>query len=210
MKRLFGAAGIAAVLITAFAGGPRAQAGEIDLLAKWMTGTFSSAQQAEADTNFLDIQLEMVRIWSDRTDGYWIYVEQAAANSLSRPYRQRVYHLTGPVDSVYASDVYTIPDPMRYAGEGRNKNALSDLAPGQLMFRDGCTVYLKRQPDGSFSGGTRENSCESALRGASYATSEVMVTYDRIVSWDRGYDEKGGQVWGARTGGYVFMRTRYN
>jgi hypothetical protein len=210
LRKLFFASGIAAVLVTGLTTSPRAQAGEIDLLAKWMTGTFSSAQQAEADTNFFDIRLEMVRIWRDRTDGYWIYVEQASAKSLSRPYRQRVYHVTGPVDSVYMSDVYTIPDPMDYAGQGRDPDALSDLKPADLTMRDGCTVYLRRQPDGSFKGGTRGNDCESTLRGASYATSEVMVTYDRIVSWDRGFDEKGGQAWGATTGGYVFIRTRYN
>ena len=210
MKNLLLAAGIAAVLITGLTTSPRAQAGEIDLLAKWMTLTFSSAQQAAADTNFFDIRLEMVRIWRDRTDGFWIYVEQASAKSLSRPYRQRVYHLTGPVDSVYSSDVYTIPNAMDYAGQGRSKDALSDLKPSDLSMREGCTVYLKRRPDGSFTGSTRGSGCESTLRGASYATSEVMVTYDRIMSWDRGFDEKGEQVWGATTGGYVFIRTRYN
>lgn len=200
------------ILAPMFVGVPPADATdpEVNVLVQWMTGSFSSAAQSYADTNFLDIRLEMVRIWKDREDGFWIYVEQAAATHLKQPYRQRVYHVTGPVDDVFTSDVYTIPEPIRFVGMGRDEDALSEIGPEDLAKREGCTVYLKRQADGSFTGGTEENNCESTLRGASYATSEVMVTYDRIVSWDRGFDEKGEQVWGARTGGYVFLRTRFN
>ncbi|HRW89883.1 MAG TPA: CpcT/CpeT family chromophore lyase, partial [Flavobacteriales bacterium] len=60
-------------------------------LASWMTGSFSSAAQAEADTNYYAIELEMARIWPERTDGVWLYVEQAVAAKKEKPYRQRVY-----------------------------------------------------------------------------------------------------------------------
>jgi hypothetical protein len=52
-----------------------------DLLARYMLGSFSSAEQARNDTDYFDIELEMARIWRPRTDGIWVYVEQARADA---------------------------------------------------------------------------------------------------------------------------------
>jgi len=58
----------------------------------------------------------------------------------------------------------------------------------------------------TYEGSTEGNNCESDLRGAKYATSEVKISKDGIISWDRGYDAEGKQVWGAEKGGYIFKR----
>jgi len=50
--------------------------------------------------------------------------------------------------------------------------------------------------------------CPSELRGAKYATSEVTISKNGFVSWDRGFDENGNQVWGAEYGGYDFLRVK--
>ena len=147
----------------------------------------------------------MARIWRDRDDGVWLYVEQAVATSLDQPYRQRVYRLTGPRDGVFESEVYAIPEPLRFAGAWREERPLAGLTPDDLARRDGCTVYL-RWSDGAFEGSTREDACSSTLRGASYATSAVRAFADRLESWDRGFDADGNQVWGAEKGGYVFRK----
>jgi hypothetical protein len=179
---------------------------ELDTLATWMTGSFSSAQQATADSAFFDIRLEMARTWSGQRDGYWLYVEQAAAESLEQPYRQRVYHLTDGRDGSVRSEVYEIPDPLRFAGKWRSPAPLDGLSPDSLVRRDGCAVVLRRQPDSTFSGSTVGTECVSSLRGAAYATSEVSVRPDRLESWDRGFSATGAQVWGATEGPYVFRR----
>ncbi len=41
-----------------------------------------------------------------------------------------------------------------------------------------------------------------------YTTSEVVLSSDRMVSWDRGWDAEGKQAWGAEKGGYVFIKRR--
>jgi CpeT protein len=46
------------------------------------------------------------------------------------------------------------------------------------------------------------------LRGATYATSEVIIKNQQMISWDRGYDSSDRQVWGAEKGGYVFEKIR--
>ena len=94
-------------------------------LTEWMTGSFSSIEQAQADTNYFNIELEMVEIWRDRSDGPWIYVEQAVADYKDKPYRQRVYQLLERDNNEYASVVYSFNEPLRFAGDWNNKNPLS-------------------------------------------------------------------------------------
>lgn len=175
-------------------------------LATWLTGTYSSEEQAKIDTDYFDIRLHMVRVWKERSDGYWLYVEQALASKQERPYRQRVYHLTQPTDSTFESAVYTLSDPMRFAGQWRDENPLSLLTPDSLTKRDGCSIILMQKGEDFFEGNTIGTGCPSELRGAAYATSEVKLWQDKLISWDRGFDKEGQQVWGAQKGGYVFKK----
>ena len=71
---------------------------DLETLVKYMQGGFTSAAQASVDTNYYDISLHMARIWTARTDGYWLYVEQAVTKMLDKPYRQRVYHVVHQAD----------------------------------------------------------------------------------------------------------------
>lgn len=182
---------------------------DLDKLVTMMTGSFSSQAQAEADTNFFDIRLEMKPIWTDKTapeEGRYLYVEQAAAWALEKPYRQRVYHVTDNGDGVFASMVYALPDPDAAIGAWEVENPLAELSPADLVEREGCAVYLRLQPDGTFEGSTREKECTSSLRGATYATSEITIGVDEVLSWDRGWNENEEQVWGAEISGYIFKR----
>jgi hypothetical protein len=175
-------------------------------LVEWMTGSFSSAEQAASDSAYYDIRLEMVPIWADREDARWIYVEQAVAGSTESPYRQRVYRVTQLESDLFKSEVFAIPNAADYAGDWRDESPLAELSPDDLDPRSGCAVFLRQDVSGEFSGGTIGRGCSSGLRGAAYATSEVVIGPDRIESWDRGFDEDGNQVWGAVKGAYVFLQ----
>jgi len=180
---------------------------DLDTLADYMTGSFSSAEQAKSDTNFSDIRLQQARIWPNRTDGYWFYVEQAAAENLDRPYRQRVYHLFQKSDSLLQSTVYTLPNPSDFVGAWENPTVLAELTPEDLTEREGCAIILKKYGNEAFVGSTESLRCDSKIGGASFATSIVLINATEIYSWDRGFDMEGNQVWGARTGGYIFKKT---
>lgn len=180
---------------------------EIDRLAAMMAGSYSSAAQAAADTTYFDVRLRMTPIWPSRTDGHWLYVEQAIADSQDKPYRQRVYHLQRGANGELRSVVYTLPaPPLRFAGAWKSDAPLATLTPDSLTLRDGCAIVLLRQEDGSFRGSTHEHDCPSDLRGATYATSEVAVSDSVLQSWDRGFDATGKQMWGAVAGPYRFVK----
>jgi hypothetical protein len=179
---------------------------DVEVLVDYMIGSFSSEEQAEKDSNYYNIELEIVQIWKDRTDGPWIYIEQAVAESKDKPYRQRVYQLRKRKDGEIESIVYTFPDPLRFAGDYKKNFSLLRLTPDSLTLREGCEVVLYQADDGYFEGSTVDKNCSSDLRGASYATSKVLIDRDKLISWDRGFDKNGNQVWGATEGGYIFKK----
>jgi len=178
---------------------------DLDDLESWMAGTFSSAVQAAEDPDFFAISIHMAPIWTDRSDGRWLYLEQSVSEEPHRPYRQRVYRLVELVPGLFESQVFTLPDPGAVIGVWILDDPLAELSPDDLEERDGCAILLRRRGD-SFIGSTLASLCTGTLRGAAYFTSEVIVTPDGIVSWDRGFADNGSQVWGAIKGGYVFDR----
>jgi len=179
---------------------------ELEQLSQWMTGAFSSEAQSLEDPEFRHIVLHMARIWPDRQDGVWLYVEQAVAESADQPYRQRVYYLRRVGEDLFGSSVYTFDEPLARAGAWQLESPLADLGPADLTERDGCTIYLVRRADGAFEGSTLGRLCTSNLGGATWASSEVVITTEGMVSWDRGWNDAGAQVWGAEKAGYRFDR----
>jgi len=176
-------------------------------LAEWMEGSYSSEEQSKNDSDFYDIRLHMKSIWKERSDGLWFYVEQAVGTKQEKPYRQRIYCLIQLDNDNFESRVYTFNNPLHFAGEWKLENPLSSLSPDSLVLRKGCSVFMKYIDDNLFEGSTKSSDCESDLRGAKYATSEVKIYKDKLISWDRGFNEKDEQVWGATKGGYIFIKT---
>lgn len=175
-------------------------------LVSWMTGSFSSEEQSKSDTSYFDIRLEIVRIWPEKTGESWLYVEQAMASKKDKPYRQRVYRVRKTGDNVYESAIYMLADPLRFAG---HPELVSALPMDSLQLKNGCAVLLNwEEKRGEFVGATGAKSCPSDLRGASYATSEVILSENMLLSWDRGFNAEGVQVWGAEKGGYRFMKKK--
>jgi hypothetical protein len=189
--------------------GPR-EAGALDPVAdaaSWLCGHYSSAAQAAADPAFFDVRLHVVRIWVDRTDGPWLYVEQSMATAQEKPYRQRIYRLAALPDGGAESIIHELPgDPLAWAGAWKDVARFNALDPALLAVRPGCSVVLRYAGPGRMTGSTQGDGCASALRGAAYATSEVTLTTGELDSWDRGFDATGNQVWGSTKGAYRFVK----
>lgn len=177
---------------------------KLSILKEFMIGSFTSEAQSIVDTTYYNISLHMYPIWEDRTDAQYLYVEQALTAMPDKPYRQRIYKVTELSDNNFGSSIYTLDTPENYIGKWKSPEYFDQFDPTILTERDGCTVYLTLQVDGSYSGSTLDKECKSTLRGASYATSIVSIYSDKIVSWDQGFDSLDQQVWGALNGGYIF------
>jgi CpeT protein len=177
---------------------------KLELLSNYLSGSFSSTAQATADSNFFDVHLNVVRIWPTRPDGIWLYVEQAAANSLNNPYRQRIYHLYQAGDN-YVSAIYTIANQEAVIGGYKQAQHFESLTLNDVELKAGCEVYLKYN-NNHFEGETGNKTCPSDLRGAAYTTSKVWLSANEMRSWDQGFNNEGLQVWGSTAGPYIFKR----
>ncbi len=182
------------------------QAADLDQLYDMMTGSFSSAAQAANDSSYFNIHLVMHPIWLSDKSAKWLYVEQAVASHLKKPYRQRVYRLTQSSTGRFESRVYSLPDPEAAIHGWEKPDVFKTFSSADLIEREGCAVFLEKQAGGCFAGSTSENDCKSTLRGAAYATSIVEICKDKVISWDRGFDSNGNHVWGAEKAGYIFDR----
>jgi hypothetical protein len=188
---------------------PDAGAAEDRLLTlrTYLCGEHSSEAQAARDGSYYHITLHTTPMWTWRDDGPWLYVEQAVAETPDTPYRQRVYKLERTSDGRFWSRVFVIPQAASYAGAWKSGSPLSELSPSDLEERVGCAITLAWDDQRKvFVGSTSGTGCPSDLAGAAYATSSVTIEPDRMLTWDRGYDTTGQQVWGATEGGYEFLR----
>ena len=179
---------------------------EVERLAASLTGSFSSHAQATESSDYEDVRLVASRIWTRRSDGPWIYVEQAVSSSLLTPYRQRILRIVRLKDGSFDTLVYALPEAERYIGEGARPDAFASITPKDLAPRVGCEIHVNYRDDGIFIGETGEHSCPSELAGAVRATSEMEIWPGTILSWDRGWNVLGEQVWGPTRGAYRFDR----
>ena len=175
-------------------------------LYRWLTGRYDSSKQSTTDRSYYAINLTMCPVDALEYGARTLYVEQAMAGRA--PYRQRLYVVEAAADdrtqAVSRVFEFNQPDAMI----GFCKGQTSKLPAGVVAEeKQGCHVTLTWNADSAtFTGGTTGQGCASSLNDASYAASEVTLGADRLVSWDRGFDDKGKQVWGATKGGYVFDR----
>jgi len=187
---------------------PKIIAGSTSLqrLTTAMIGSFTTAEQALADQDCRNITLHVSRIWSDRSDGRWLYLEQALTDAPEHPYRQFIYQCTAREDGDIEVHIFNLPDPIAATGAWKNPALIDKLRPADCTLQRDCTLIIQAHPDGSFTGKTAGRGGASELRGASYATTELSISTQQIKIWDRGYNARGTQVWGSINSGYLFKK----
>ena len=187
-----------------------AAAGEssADRLARYLTGDFDSVDQAEANPEYFPVRLRVCPVAIPALGERVLYVEQSITGE--SPYRQRFYTVSavGDAPELARTEIYSMTDPASMVGycDAPGERALPTRAA--ITSREGCGVTVSW--DGEvFRGATGERTCESVLRGASWATAKIVVTEGAMSSWDQGWDASGAQVWGAVAGPYEFtLRAR--
>lgn len=151
---------------------------------------------------------------ADMVDGTKVlYVEHAFWRTPRKPFRQR-FLMVKPCPKEMKCDVELSSYAIRDAEEYKNfcdrpkdqrplpEEVIGDVA-GHLT-----TIHLQRCDRGKrclYEGSTPPRGFPNPWNGAAYCTSEVAVLRNNeIHTWDRGYDEDGNQVWGAKKGPYEF------
>jgi hypothetical protein len=207
MKRLVIAAALAACVSL---GPAAAQPAESlpEQYAETIIGSFTSYAQAQADPRYEVVEARVVRIWPERTDGVWLYQEQAVlgpadavdVQARERPYFQRIVRLEAVGPTLVRATTHQMTAPETVVGAWRDP---SEIMPDQLGAAT-CAGVAERVGDGFWRSSMPD--CPNRYRGAVRASSDSMRLRDRYVNWDRGWSEAGQQVWGPTDGGYIFER----
>ncbi len=194
--------------------GPTAE-GELERL---LTGRFDSKDQAAKDPTYFEIQLAICKADVPELGPRVLYVEQARMDSLTKPYRQRLYVIERKDAQTAVSRVFELKAPKTWIG-ACDRGAPPEAKAADAEEKPGCAVEM-HLAGGAFTGATGDlvwngttfqkspsgPRCPSELNGATYASSTVTLTETELLSWDRGFDANDKQVWGATAGGYRFLR----
>jgi len=187
-----------------------------DEVASLLEGRFSSAAQAQRDTDYDVVESELVRIWPERRDGVWLYQEQAAlgaagaetAERKQQPYFQRIVQLVPDGDDRVVRHTWEIRDPAGLVGAWREPARFAGLG-NDILGEASCPLALRKvSPTLWFSSFTQP--CPNSWRGASTLRSQGVLNADGFTNWDRGFDADGRHVWGPASGGYEFRRMARN
>lgn len=174
-------------------------------------GVFSTIAQHRADPRYDEAEAVIARIWPDRTDGIWMYQEQAVitrpgvtpAEARHTPYFQRIAHIVRLPDGRLRRDNMVIKNPARFVGLGR-PGYYGPLPGPDDLGAAGCHNIITPIATGHFTA-TTEN-CANSYRGAATMLSLAIISPDTYANWDRGFDAAGARVWGPDAGGYIFRR----
>lgn len=169
---------------------------EIAVLRDYLAGSFSTEEQAAKDADFPDVRMKAVPIWPARTDGTWMYAEHAEPGKVGQPHEQHIYRLVKTGPNTFVGDVYSLPEPAaKWAGAWAEDHPFVDLSPELLTHWEDCSFGLTyHQCSRIFEGGTIGKGCLAGLNGADYLSSEVIIWEDLMLTWVRGYDADGKQV----------------
>lgn len=176
-------------------------------LKKCMTGNFNSHDQNQNDKDFFDIRVRMVPIWKSSDNVFYMYVEQAMAATLNKPFNQQVYKAVRVDDSHTTIFVYSIPDAERFVGKQEGDYMFESFDQEVIVEKVGCELMLEfNKEQSSFSGGTKEKSCVSETAGIAWTSSDMIIKEDMMEIWNRSWDANGKQAKGPTKGAYIFKK----
>lgn len=183
---------------------------ELEDFVQILTGKFSSKKQAKEESGYAAVCLINSPIWKDQS-GYWFYQELFNEEKSTAIYNQRIINIKR-VDSItISSSSYIIPNKKKYINGWKDTSLFNQLTIDSLTVRAGCDVYFKKKTSTIYQGKTSKNSCSSSFsKKIKYTTSNIVMSRNKISSWDRGYDSEGKQVWGKIEGPYDFIRVIEN
>lgn len=178
---------------------------DFDQLIEWITGEFSSAEQAKKDPSFESFTLKMTEIWPNAPTGAWIYVEQALTSTPSKPESQRIYFISEINDSQFSIDVYALPEAEKFVGAWKSPEKFNGMTAFDLKYQNGCTAYLDY--DGfQYAGITNEGACKNNSTDSDYLTTQITLLPGEIRIWEKGFDADGKQVSGPLEAPYLFKK----
>ena len=212
------------LLMMTFVGSASASTGWVDIfgwhrvrdvadVAARFVGTMDSADQAIAHRDYGDLRLTQcsVRVQglvpSQALTSRFVYMEQASSLEVNSPFHQRFFKISPSRtdEKTVVSSIYEPGVPLSELRGFCSRPAWQRVVTAEMLGTSNCALYLHRSGD-AWRGSTPAEGCATSQGEAVRFTSNVTLFRSGMLSWDRGFDSEGRQVWGALSGGYEFLR----
>ena len=167
-----------------------------------LTRPMDTTAQAARNPRYVGVTLTTCPIQVAGQEGVYIYQEQTLVEAPDSPYRQRFLQIALSADATRVESRSFKP-AMPDAWVGLCQRAEPTVDPealGNLV----CVVALRPSSLGGYVGSTPSEGCPVNLQGAVRLTNTIVLHKDGMDTWDRGYDDQGVQVWGARAEPYRY------
>ena len=184
---------------------------QVDAVAARLEGVMDTATQASANPKVSNVRMTTCRVTlteqekASQTPTIVLYQEQALANALTQPYRQRFLQLSAsPVSQSVRSRSFKPANPTTWVNVC-NQPATARIVKPVDIGTVVCNVFLRRAGD-DYVGNTPADGCPANVRGAVRIKNHIVLRSIGMDTWDRGFDASGKQVWGAKAESYQFRR----
>ncbi len=182
------------------------ESADLKQLLSYMTGSYSGQTYLDGTFFTKKTRMQLVQIWKERKDGYWLYREQAGIMYLDKPSHQIIYHLTQIDESSFKIDEFDVKDRKKFVGEWKKSAPMDALTPEALIERKGCSIILKKKNDSAFIGSIVGKACADPEIDAGYVKTDVKITATNFYIWDRFFDANDKQIWGPENNGFTFTK----
>ncbi|MEQ9186319.1 MAG: chromophore lyase CpcT/CpeT [Cryomorphaceae bacterium] len=176
---------------------------DLALLSESMIGTFTALPESNAEQAESHQHLTVTRIWKREAE-VWIYAEQSAGPSKDQLLRQQVFQLGQNGKNKFILTLFEVHNEAEWTKAGDKPKSINHLSPADLHLQAGCAIGLVYS-QGTFVGSTQDR-CISNRQGASLATTDIRISRDQTVIWERGWDEQGNQIWGPTARGITYIK----
>ncbi|HIK13703.1 MAG TPA: chromophore lyase CpcT/CpeT [Leptolyngbyaceae cyanobacterium M33_DOE_097] len=173
-----------------------------------LTGKMDTTRQAASNPKVAKVQMTTCLLQQPEANQsrFLLYQEQALLEDLSKPYRQRFLEISPqPFSQTVRSRAFKPTNPTAFVNFCDRPLVQRVFSP-QDLGEAVCSVFLKRVGE-DYVGVTPVTGCPANVRGAVRITNQITLRKDEMDTWDRGFDAKGKQVWGAQSEAYQFRRT---
>ena len=119
-----------------------------------LVGTWDTIPQQAGYGDSTPIRMRVARLWPERTDRYWFYLEYVNPADERQVMRQRILQFVRDGSTIHAL-MYRLPgNAADYAGEWRKEHPFAAVRPESLREIEGCRSVWNRVMEVAFAGGT--------------------------------------------------------
>lgn len=183
---------------------------QVEDVVSHLVGVMDTSAQAASNPGAPNVRMTTCKVRVETADtslntgpSVFLYQEQALSRNLAKPYRQRFLRIAPSADGESVeSRAFRPPTPEMLIGlcdRPKTKRVISSSNLGEVT----CSVFLKPVGE-NYVGQTPPEGCPTNYRGAVKITNTITLHQTGMDTEDKGFDEAGNLVWGAKEQSYQF------